>query len=144
MTHGIVEWLIKNAQVQQQVGLNKEGDTHKVFAVVVSQEERPPYVCCRVTSVQPAQCKGEAALEETDTIQVDCYHNSYQDTYILYRVIRSVLDGMSFEASDGTKLSARLTDARDATEKEMNELGRRNTWGILSFYTVEVSLGDIT
>lgn len=144
MTHALVEWLVNNAQVKQVVGLNGDGDTHKVYPVMVPQGEKAPYVCVRVTSVQPQQCKGEATLEEVDTVQVDCYHNSYHEAYLLYRVVRDVLDGHEFTASDGTKLEAVFDNARDATATEMNDLGKRDMWGIVSIYTAQVSLGDLT
>jgi hypothetical protein len=149
MTHAVVEWLVENAQVQSQVGLNEEGDTYKVYPVVIPQTEKPPYVCARVTNVNPAECKGEASLEETDTVQVDCYGNSYQEAYTLYRVVRNVLDGNTFTAGDGTKLSAKIATARDASQSEadilnMASLAKRAIYGILSVYSVEVSLGDIT
>jgi hypothetical protein len=86
----------------------------------------------------------EASTEETDTIQIDVYANSYRDTYILYRVVRDVLDGNEFTASDGTKIFAQISSGRDYTEGEMLELGRKNLYGIVSLYRCDVSLGSIT
>jgi hypothetical protein len=144
MTHGIVEALIENSLVQSAVGLNGDGDTYKVYPVMIPQGEKPPYVCARVTGITPSACKGEPTLQERDRVQVDCYAASYQEAYTLYRIVRNVLDNMSNTLSDGTKIEVTINDAVDMTEQQMNELARIGVYGVMSFYDVEVTLGDIT
>lgn len=144
MTHALVEWLLGNTTLQNLVGQNEAGDTHKIYQCIVPQDEKPPYVCIRVRSVEPWICKGQASETENDTVEVNCYGESYQDTYILYRAVRQAVDGNSFTASDGTVLSGQITGARDATESEMRELALRAIYGIQATYLLEVKLGAIT
>lgn len=144
MTHAVVEWLLSSATIQSMVGNNDSGDTHKVYQALVPQDEKPPYICIRVMSFAPWQCKGEPSNEEVDSVQIDCYANSYKDAYLLYRCVRLVIDGNEFTASDGTVLKGQITGGRDYTENEMLEVGKRGVFGIVSTYDVEVKLGSIT
>ena|SRR5690606_9028056 len=144
MTHAVVEWLLSSNTIKNMVGNNDAGDTHKVYQAFVPQDEKPPYICVRVMEFTPWTCKGQAATEEVDAIQVDCYANSYQDAYTLYRAARQVIDGQSFTATDGTQLSGTIRGGRDYTESEMLEVGKRGVYGIVSTYDVEVHMGEIT
>lgn len=144
MTHALVEWLLSDVTLQSFVGLNTAGDTHKIYQCIVPQDEKPPYVCIRVNSVEPILCKGQASNEENDSVEVNCYGGSYSDTLTLYRVVRQVIDANSFTASDGTEIVGQFSNARDATPGEMRELAIRAIYGIQANYLLEVKLGDIT
>lgn len=144
MTHAVVEWLLGNATIQDLVGDNNGGDTHKIYQAIVPQDEKPPFVCVRVANFTPIICKGEPSLKENDVIQVDCYAHSYKDAYILYRAIRQTMDGNSFTASDATELYAEISGGRDYAPNELAEISKRNFIGIVSIYNVEVKLGAIT
>ena len=144
MTHAVVQWLLGDTTIKAMVGNNDAGDTHKVYQALVPQDEKPPYICIRVMGFTPWQCKGEPSQEEVDNIQIDCYATSYQDAYTLYRCVRLALDGKEYTASDGTVLKAEITGGRDYTEDEMLAVGKRNVYGIVSTYAVDVKLGTIT
>lgn len=144
MTHGIVQVLNGDSTIQSLVGGNYASDSYKVFAVLVPDTEKPPFVVCRVSSVSVDKCKGTISDEETDTIQIDCYAGSYEDTYILYRAVRSVLDNKTTTLSDGTELYIQFSTARDFSAVEMLEVGKRDVYGITALYDAEVKLGSIT
>lgn len=145
MTHALVEWLLSDTTVQNLVGENEAGDTHKIYQVIVPPDEKPPYVCIRVTSVEPFICKGEASEQENDVVELNCYGETYEDTYILYRAVRQVIDGNTFTSlNDGTELRGTFTGARDATQAEMRELAIRALYGIQATYLLETKLGAIT
>lgn len=144
MTHALVEWLLGNTTLQNLVGQNEAGDTHKIYQCIVPQDEKPPYVCIRVSSVEPWICKGQASSEENDNIEVNCYGESYQETYVLYRAVRQVIDGNLFTAADGTEVAGQFSGARDATSSEMRELAIRAIYGIQATYLLNVKLGAIT
>lgn len=144
MTHALVEWLLGDTTIRSMVGQNVAGDTWKVYQAIVPQDEKPPYICLRVAGFDVTPCKMEASTEETDTIQVDVYAGSYFETYTLYRVVRQVLDGNEFNASDGTNVFAQISSGRDYTEAEMLEVGKRGVYGIVSLFRCDVRLGSIT
>jgi hypothetical protein len=144
MTDAVVEWLYNNTTVQQAVGRNIADDTWKVYPVRIPQIEAAPYVCVRLVGIQPVECKNEGTTEDLERFQIDCFHNSYHQAKELYRIVRLALDGNSYTSSDGSELTARIDDVRDATTQEMAELAKREMWGIASFFEVDVSLGDIT
>src|SRR5690606_31470297 len=144
MTHAVVEWLLGNNAIKTMVGNNDSADTYKVYQAIVPQNEKPPYICIRVMDLTPWTCKGQATTEEVDSVQTDCFANSYKDTYMMYRAVRQTIDGQSFISSDGTELMGQIRGGRDYTEGEMLEVGKRGMYGIVSTYEVEVKLGDIT
>lgn len=145
MTHGIVEILRGNNSIQSIVGTaTADSSTYKAFAVLVPQTEKPPFIACRVVNVEPTECKDQQSNEEVDTIQIDCYHYSYEECYELYRVVRSVLDNYSGTLSDGTQIDVQFQNARDMTAQELTEIAKRDFYGIISLYRAEVELGNIT
>lgn len=147
MTHGIVEKLLNESAVTALVGQNVDSDTYKIYAAMVPQDERPPYIACRVVDGRPIQCKGTQSNQETDIIQVDCYATSYDACYQLYRTVRSVLDNSSSTLADGTEIDAYIDSVRDLTEREMvisPDVAKRPIYGIISLYRCEVTLGSIT
>ena len=126
------------------VGLNGVGDTHKVYPVLIPEREKPPYICVRVTSVRPVECKGEASLEEIDSVTIDCYALSYKDAYTMYRVVRDVLDNQEFTLNDGTIVCPHYKDAQDVSEIEMLQLSRRDMFCVASNYEAEVTLSELS
>jgi len=144
VTHGFVEILIESTAVQAMVGLNASGDTHKVYPVIIPEREKPPYICVRVTSIRPIECKGQASMEEIDSVTIDCYALSYKDAYTMYCVVRDVLDNQEFTLRDGTIICPRIKDAQDVSEIEMLQLGRRDTYCVASSYEAEVTLSELS
>lgn len=94
MTNAIVSILINDSTIQSLVG-NKEGDNtdeYKVYPLVVSQNQQPPYIVVKTLSRPPLQCKGETSVTYTPVVQVACYNVNYDDSLSMRDAVKAALD----------------------------------------------------
>lgn len=79
MLKAITYILENDVTVQSVVGLNKAGDKHKVYPVVIPETETAPYLVARITG----KTLGAKGCGYIFTIEVNAYHYSYDDVSAL-------------------------------------------------------------
>lgn len=87
MLKAITYILENDATVQSLVGLNKAGDKHKVYPVVIPETEAAPYIVARITG----KTLGAKGCGHIFTIEVNTYHYSYDDVSALAEAVENAL-----------------------------------------------------
>jgi hypothetical protein len=87
MLKAITYILENDPAVQSLVGLNKAGDKHKVYPVVIPETESAPYLVARISGKVP----GAKDCGYIYTIEVNVYHYSYDDVSALAAAAESAL-----------------------------------------------------
>lgn len=87
MLKAITYILENDATVQGLVGLNKAGDKHKVYPVVVAETEAPPYIAARISG----KVLGAKDCGYIYTIEVNSYHHSYDSVSALNQAVEDAL-----------------------------------------------------
>jgi hypothetical protein len=83
-----VTYILENdATVQAAVGLNKAGDKHKVYPVVIPETEVAPYVVCRISG-KTTSAKNCGYIYNVEVI---AYHYSYDDVSALMEAVEDAL-----------------------------------------------------
>lgn len=87
MLKAITYILENDSTVQSLVGLNKAGDKHKVYPVVIPETEAAPYVVARISG----KILGAKGCGHIFTIEVNVYHYSYDDVSALAQAVEDAL-----------------------------------------------------
>lgn len=87
MLKAITYILENDVTVQSVVGLNKAGDKHKVYPVVIPETESAPYLVARISGKVP----GAKDCGYIYTIEVNAYHYSYDDVSALAAAAENAL-----------------------------------------------------
>lgn len=83
-----VTYILENdATVQAAVGLNKAGDKHKVYPVVIPETEVAPYIVCRITG----KTLGAKDCGYIYNIEILAYHYSYDDVSDLIAAVEDAM-----------------------------------------------------
>jgi hypothetical protein len=92
MTNGIIDILTSDSLIQNAVGLDKDGDTYKVYPIICPQPEQHPYIVVRINSQEPIECMDGPASDSTFNFSVYCFGNSYEKISSMSDSVKIVLD----------------------------------------------------
>ena len=122
MIKGVTYILKNDSGVQSLLGLNRASTKYKVFPVICSQEEVPPYSVVRMTSKVLAH-KGTGGSNRNKfevEFTVSSYHKSYDevdqlDYYVTQALVpyRGTANSIAFDYIEFTGSSDDYTDSYD-------------------------------
>lgn len=128
MTNGVIDILINDSSIQSIVGMDKDEETYKVYAVLCPQPEKDPYIVIRINSEEPMECK-DGTNDSTYNFSVYCFGNSYEKIDEMSAAVKLVLnrytgsaDGVQFEEiryvtlrDEGVEVSGKVLYSRVLT-----------------------------
>ena len=97
MTKALIDILIDDSNIQALIGQKTQANTseYKVYPLVVTQGEKPPYLVVKTTSRPPVECKSQRPSAFTPTAQVICYDPVYEDVLAIEAAVIDALSGKS-------------------------------------------------
>lgn len=141
MIKGITYILKNDVGVQSLVGENKAATKYKVFPVIASQEEKPPYSVCRITNkvLTHKGTRGSNRNVFDFDVTVSSYHKSYDEVDLLDYYVTQALVPFTGTANGVTFHYIELTGSSDDYEEVYGGLYVRNTT-----FKCCVALSDLT
>lgn len=115
MLKAVTYILENNPSVQQAVGAKSHEDNHKVYPVVVPQTEKAPYIVVRIAGKIPLGKN----CNNIYTIEVLCYHSSYDDVSELSEAVVSALTTQAHGMINGFQFSfLNFSNESDSFDKD--------------------------
>lgn len=140
MMQGIIEILRENTGVQTAVGQNQAGTKFKIYPVLCSQTEKPPYMICALSGSVPTQMKDHVSDLDNENFDIFIFTDTYEHGHNIDVAIRAALDGKSSVTDTGITFDKIwFTSRRDGQVQ-----GREGIFTRIVSYSCHVKRTEVT
>lgn len=132
MVKGITYILNNDADFQSKVGQNTRGTKYKVYPVVCTSPEEPPYSVVIQTGKTPHECKAQVPDEFTYTYDVYSFAKNYDDVGEINNAVIQALSQPEGGEYNGVKFQyirfMNETEGYDSEQRLYSKISTFEAW----------------